>query len=46
MFHFALTDAAAYYCLKRSKIKKKIINMQQQEYAGIYGKMKGQVKNL
>lgn len=47
MFHLALTDAAAYYCLKRSKIKKKyFINKQQQEYAGIYGKMKGQVKNL
>lgn len=35
MFHLALTDAAAYYCLKRSKIKKKyFINKQQQEYAG------------
>lgn len=45
MFYLALTDAAVYYCLKRRFKKKYFNNTQQQEYAGIYGKMKDQVKN-
>lgn len=47
MFYLPLIDAAASYSLKRRKrFKKYIINMKQQKDADIYGKMKGQVKNL
>lgn len=47
MFHLPLTDAAASYSLKRRKIfKKYIINLKQQKHADMYGKIKGQVKNL
>lgn len=44
MFYLGLTDAAAYYCLKR-RFKKNILIHSSKEYAGIYGKMKDQVKN-